>query len=696
MSRSNSILSPIQTNFDEKSVKLNSNQKRNIVKRLLSCYVLGTGTIFSIPLGDRILVKKEEYPLKFLSIDILKKFIWEREKEHFEFTDNASKLDLWHVNVEEVVDVNNEDDIVQKLGGNKMKPNFLFSEYFRDQPPANKIHIIIQPLATTDQKHTDISRVIATIGYLPRQGSLGGTMLSSDLKLRSTNEGVNVNDPDISLRFDIIPPLVRDLLDKKVILVRAPPFSGKTSLAQILEYNLVHAPEFKNRRIIRISMIWGHAVGVENCFDSFRELWNKIIGIDWFEWLGQCRFIETILIIDEAQLIYGREKKVDDQNRKSADQFWTIVKGLLQEITGINIILFAAYGYRSSNTTGLTTPVTLPESNCKSLIDINFTRDELEKYIGKFCGKYFRNLESSGISKLYKYIDVVTEGHAGLVRHILMSIEDAMKKRVDTNRLTWEQIFKYLNSKEFDSSIYTNCRAVPKVSALSDKQKKICENVYLNDKILYKDDDKDAEYLIRSGILIIVDIYITFAAPLLKRSFFQQNYGVHNSAETTPTDLHHFIVKIFTAMCNELSGKILRDTLGFGPNGRIMEQTWQKEFYRIGTQVLGSDHFLSCEVGSVFGCEGRIDFYVDKLDWAIELLRDGKDMKKHKDKFEPSGIYEEIVKYAKNIAIIDIRSEAKKVRGKKKDFIYVSCSEDFDAFKIECLGKETVIIRFKN
>ncbi|GET66202.1 uncharacterized protein OCT59_017869 [Rhizophagus irregularis] len=65
-----------------------------------------------------------------------------------------------------------------------------------------------------------------------------------------------------------------------------------------------------------------------------------------------------------------------------------------------------------------------------------------------------------------------------------------------------------------------------------------------------------------------------------------------------------------------LSGRILRDTLGFGSKGRIMEQQWQKEFYRIGTQVLGMDHFLSCEVGTVFGCEGKIDFYVDKLDWV--------------------------------------------------------------------------------
>ncbi|RIB06882.1 hypothetical protein C2G38_2115063 [Gigaspora rosea] len=168
-------------------------------------------------------------------------------------------------------------------------------------------------------------------------------------------------------------------------------------------------------------------------------------------------------------------------------------------------------------------------------------------------------------------------------------------------------------------------------------------------------------YLVRSGILVFKDVTnkLIFAAPLLKRLFFQQNYKVQSSDDTpTPTDLHHFIVKIFTAMCNELSGKILRDTLGLGSNGKILEQTWQKEFFRISTQVLGKKYFLSCDVGSVFGCYGKIDFYVDTLDWAIELLRDGEDMAEHVEGFDSlTGEYKEIVKYAKSISVIDIRSE---------------------------------------
>src|SRR6266540_4256915 len=173
---------------------------------LLNCFILGTGTGFSIPLSEKDSIKNDDYSINSLTIDILKKYIWEWEKDILkDLTNHASKLKLWHVNVKEVVDVLNEDDIVQKLKGNKMKPNFLFSNYFSDQPPAGKIHIIIQPPITTDkclliltsrkkiislfcflynvlitfvsacfvlnQGLTDISRDIANLGYLPRQGT---------------------------------------------------------------------------------------------------------------------------------------------------------------------------------------------------------------------------------------------------------------------------------------------------------------------------------------------------------------------------------------------------------------------------------------------------------------------------------------------------------------------------------------------
>jgi hypothetical protein len=168
---------------------------------------------------------------------------------------------------------------------------------------------------------------------------------------------------------------------------------------------LVHAPDYSNYRVIRISLLWELNVN----WDTFGEKWKNIVGISWEEWISQCRKVKTILIVDEAQLIYGKGKKVDDDNKESADQFWVVVKRLLQEVANINIIMFAAYGYRSTNNTGLTTPVTLPESHCKSLIDINFIPNELKTYVTRLSNRYFNNLDQQSVSNLYKYIQVITD-----------------------------------------------------------------------------------------------------------------------------------------------------------------------------------------------------------------------------------------------------------------------------------------------
>jgi hypothetical protein len=225
-------------------------------------------------------------------------------------------------------------------------------------------------------------------------------LLPAELEVKSANEGINIYDPDISLRSDIIPTLTKDLIDKDVILVHAPPFSGKTSLAQILEYTLVRAPEFKNHRVIRISLLWESNFN----WNTFGEKWKKIIGISWVEWVNQRNLIPSILIVDEAHLIYEKEKNIDGNDKESADQFWMVVKSAIQEMANIKIIMFATYRYKSNFNTGLTTFVTLPSSHYKSLIDINFTPSELKKYVEKFSSKYFKNLDPLSISNLYEYI----------------------------------------------------------------------------------------------------------------------------------------------------------------------------------------------------------------------------------------------------------------------------------------------------
>ncbi|CAG8598094.1 8930_t:CDS:2 [Diversispora eburnea] len=573
-------------------------------------------------------------------------------------------------------------NIKEELAGEELAPFEIINDHF--DKSSTHIRVIVQPPTTTDQERINIQS--CNLDYLPRQGY--------------SIEGVSLTDPDISMRSEIIPSLIKDLMQKKIILIRSPPYSGKTSLAQLLENYLVQSQDFSEYRVIRISMLWASAVKMKCNWETFGTVWEKIIGVSWIEWIGQCKSIPSILIMDEVQKIYKDKHEFDEsmKNTETAMDFWDTIKANLQESSNVYIIMFGAYGY-GVNSAGLSTPVSIPAENSKSLLDIKFTDDELWNYVEIFCNRHFvlldNNILNDIISKFNKYIQKATAGHVGLVRHILHNTKSAMEWRIRENVLTWKDIFAYLNSNRFNLTI-DECRASPQVKSFSVNELDICESVYLNGKILFRPSNTSIQQLVKSGVLVVIDGELYFSAPLIMRSFFQQCYGSHNSSEITPSSLYHFIVKTFTAICNGQSGKLLRETLGFGTDGSLLEQTWQKEFYRVGTQVLGKNHFLSCDVGAVFGCDGYIDFYVDKLEWAIELLRDGKDKAEHSRRFEPAGKYKEIVRYAKSIAIIDVRSESKKVRKLQRDFIHVSCSENYDAFKIECLGKESLTIKIKD
>ncbi|RHZ52590.1 hypothetical protein Glove_460g69 [Diversispora epigaea] len=662
---------------------------------ILNCFILGDTNLFKIVLGEKITVKNKTIPFDEFNIELLKKFIWEKRVDII----SNFKMDLWKVEIEETDEnieklQNIETDIKEEFGGVKLLETSFASKIYSNSPPKKRIHIIVQLPATTGQERINIQS--RNLDYLPRQDGRGGTSLPSDSITGYTIEGVSLTDPDTSMRSDIIPSLIKDLMQKKTILVQSPPYSGKTSLAQLLENCLVQSQEFSDYRVIRISFLWASAVKMECNWETFGMVWEKIIGVSWIEWIGQCKSIPSILIMDEVQMIY-KDERGSTNDTKTAFGFWNAIKANLQESSNVYIIMFGAYGY-SINSAGLSIPITIPPENSKSLLDIKFTDDELKNYVKIFCNRHFvlldNNILNDIISKFNKYIQKATAGHVGLVRHILHNTKNAMEWRIRKNVLTWKNIFMYLNSNSFNLTI-DKCCTSPKVKNFSNDELNICENIYLNGKTIFRPFNTSTQKLVKSGVLVVIDGKLYFSAPLVMRSFFQQNYRSHNNSEITPLSLYHFIVKIFTVMCNEQSGKFLRETL-IEIDKSLLKQIWQKEFYRVGTQVLGKNYFLSYDLGAVFECDRCIDFYVDELEWAIEFLRDDKDMTEYSKRFEPAEEYKEIIRYAKSIAIIDVCNESKKIQKLQEDFIYVSCSENYDAFKIECLGKKSLIINIRD
>jgi hypothetical protein len=103
-----------------------------------------------------------------------------------------------------------------------------------------------------------------------------------------------------------------------------------------------------------------------------------------------------------------------------------------------------------------------------------------------------------------------------------------------------------------------------------------------------------------------------------------------------------------------MNAKAIRNSYCVGTDGRLLERTWQMEFYRAATQILPANIFISPDVGTYCGSSGYVDFFVDDdRNWGIELLRDGQDASGHKSRF--NSIYKPIKKISKEWAIIDIR-----------------------------------------
>ena len=121
-------------------------------------------------------------------------------------------------------------------------------------------------------------------------------------------EGVNLVSVTLCQREPTICKLLDSLHEERIILIRSPPMTRKTSLGQLLEAKLLQSNEIKNElaRVFRISLIW-----MEDLIDpswTFADGFKMLMNMTWNEFLNQCGCKKTYLIIDEVQKLYRQEK----------------------------------------------------------------------------------------------------------------------------------------------------------------------------------------------------------------------------------------------------------------------------------------------------------------------------------------------------------------------------------------------------
>jgi hypothetical protein len=176
----------------------------------------------------------------------------------------------------------------------------------------------------------------------------------------------------------------------------------------------------------------------------------------------------------------------------------------------------------------------------------------------------------------------------------------------------------------------------------------------------------------RTGLLHEKDTVLDFSAPLLRSCYFQSRLGSTIRAGSPPDNIDDFILKTFTL----IDPFVLAQSLGIGTDGRLLERTWQMEFYRAATRLLPKSDVLSPDVGAWFNSPGYLDFWVGgSRKWAIELLRDGNKVSEHLDR--ANGLYVEIITGANVYKVIDIRKPGSKPpqRLSRENLVTVICGD---------------------
>ncbi|CAG8487133.1 7446_t:CDS:2 [Paraglomus occultum] len=196
--------------------------------------------------------------------------------------------------------------------------------------------------------------------------------------------------------------IIVDYIKKlKASFERSPPFSGKTTLTELLSIYLRRL----GRTVITITIQESEKhFSSEEAFDAF---WIAEAGISWSSCVNA--EVQTDILVDEAQILY-----------RHAPWFWSHLKILMQGKNSLmRVLLVSMYGELSGNC--ISTPITFPQS--LGLDDLRLPRREFDTLVENFINIRYKpgfTIPDSTRDAVFK----ITGGHAGLVRETLRLLRD--------------------------------------------------------------------------------------------------------------------------------------------------------------------------------------------------------------------------------------------------------------------------------
>ncbi|PKC55118.1 hypothetical protein RhiirA1_446908 [Rhizophagus irregularis] len=615
----------------------------------------GNGVTFNFEIG------------KYVDFTELKKAIWEDDKDYFASigVNNDKKIKLWKVEIptrnndkyERLLENHRVDlDVKEEFSGERLDETWHIDLTFKEPPPKEHIHIIVQPPsspATTGKRQLDLD-------YCDEES--GTRKKGKSTYPEESDEG---RDNLMVISPDRLKSIVDFVRKHRVVLLRSPPSSGKSTVGQTLR-------DFFESLSDGVYINLAGMCGKDEIYNSnkFDNYWKKMIGRSWTE-ISECKE-EIYVIIDEIQVIYGN----------GAPFFWGSLKTILSSESNTRDIHIVLLGVYHPNVEPISTPLDL---HCTlSLNVLLLTWEEFSQLVTKFIQRHVTLGSMNFIipDPVRRALYNVTAGHVGLCRFVLRVLRDQFRENGKT-----VEMLQYLASTLLFNGMIGCARAfywtrdwkVNKPETEFIRNKLLQPNTPFSGNLL----DPVIKKFIKMGLITTIntnDERLTFSAPIMRsvlsNYLFKAPLNVNQSPSST---FDEFLLRTIERM----SSSTLKESLGKG--SYLYERTWQMEWFRTAKTVIPENASVSSDVGGSFGSVGFLDFYVDNGHcWGVELTREGEKLKKHAERFESDGIYAEIP--LKQWAILDFRRNTKQVIMPKKNFWYVLYSDDY----------KTVIIKRKD
>lgn len=341
--------------------------------------------------------------------------------------------------------------------------------------------------------------------------------LSMKRRMKGSRDGVDTTDQKSFIsRSNLVQTLLHAALSLRAIFIRAPPASGKTSLAQLLHMHLLDT----NLDVLPVLL---------NCikFDkdqSFEDQFSTQSGLP-MGLLDICKATDNVVvvIIDESQLLYSRIRT----------EIWDWLKEL-KVPDNLRLVFFAAYGEKVRGME-ISTPFEFAADAIFGLHDLYLVQEEYNELVSQLCPTLGDYMEANA------HIFSSTAGHVGLVTTIFNALDEYSKEMLQSDgssnlRLSEQQVLEFLVSPRLANAVRESR------SYALDSQSEIMARVanqFLEEPcVAYDSVQHDA--LIKSGLLVKVgsglEVLILFIAPLIRREFI-----LHYLSEQAVLRQHSFI-----------------------------------------------------------------------------------------------------------------------------------------------------------